>query len=152
MDSGLVVVSAGACCSVHLVRCPEVTLLLYLVCICAVMSWIQPLRTVFDVLLPVTGKLMLFSCREIFRHNLLPKAVRYYTGEIVGEDEYDDDDDDYDEDDDEVSIVQLKSMLLCRLFKCKSVQGVAGCAYYMDSRSHQGLECPNECSQPRAAA
>jgi hypothetical protein len=42
--------------------------------------------------------------RELIRHNLIPKAVRYYTGEIVPEDDGDEDEEYDDEDeDDEVS-------------------------------------------------
>ncbi len=39
--------------------------------------------------------------RELIRHNLIPKAVRYYTGEIVPEDDDGDEDEEYDDEDDE---------------------------------------------------
>eukprot|EP00884_Botryococcus_braunii_P023655 jgi/Botrbrau1/9974/Bobra.0012s0068.2 len=41
------------------------------------------------------------SVGELIRHNLIPKAVRYYTGEIVADDEDVDEEDEYGEDDDE---------------------------------------------------
>jgi hypothetical protein len=43
--------------------------------------------------------------RELIRHELIPKAVRYYTGEIIPEDDEDEEsDEDEDDEDDEVSI------------------------------------------------
>lgn len=89
---------------------------------------------------------MLFLCRELFRHNILPKAVRYYTGEIVGEeDEYDDEDEDDDEDD-EVSIAHSLVHVVPQILLSAGVlvlyAGRDGCASSLNRRSHQWLSVP----------